>query len=147
VADVFTKEKRSQVMAAVRSTHNRATELKLIAIMRAFGITGWRRHPKLPGKPDFVFPKVRLAVFVDGCFWHGCRRHLRLPSAHGGYWKNKISRNIRRDREVVRRLNEAGWRVIRIWEHALRSPRAVARRIASKLAEKGIAKSCRKAHK
>lgn len=79
VADVFTKKKRSQIMAAVRSTGNRTTELRLASILRANGITGWRRHQPLPGKPDFVFRRERLAVFADGCFWHGCPRHLRMP--------------------------------------------------------------------
>jgi DNA mismatch endonuclease (patch repair protein) len=134
VADVFTKKKRSQVMAAIRSTGNRATELRLAAIFRAHGITGWRRHQALPGKPDFVFRRERLAVFVDGCFWHGCPRHLRMPRDNRPYWKGKIARNIQRDRETTRRLRKSGWHVLRVWEHALRSPEVVARRIASKLA-------------
>jgi DNA mismatch endonuclease (patch repair protein) len=134
VADVFTKKKRSQVMAAIRSAGNRATELRLAAILRTHGITGWRRHRDLPGKPDFVFRRERLAVFVDGCFWHGCPRHLRMPRDNRLYWKRKIARNIQRDRETTRRLKEAGWHVLRVWEHALRSPEVVARRIASKLA-------------
>ena len=79
MADVFSKRKRSQVMAAIRSKGNKDTELKLAAILRAHGIKGWRRHRPLPGKPDFIFPKHRLAVFVDGCFWHGCRWHCRMP--------------------------------------------------------------------
>jgi DNA mismatch endonuclease (patch repair protein) len=84
VADVFTKKKRSQVMAAIRSTGNRANELRLAAIFRAHGITGWRRHQALPGKPDFVFRRERLAVFVDGCFWHGCRWHKNCPQQGKG---------------------------------------------------------------
>ena len=71
MADVFTKKKRSAVMAAIRSHGNKDTELKLISIFRGHGIKGWRRHQPLPGKPDFVFRRERLAVFVDGCFWHG----------------------------------------------------------------------------
>lgn len=133
VADVFTKIKRSQVMAAIRSTGNRSTELRLASILRAHGITGWRRRQPVPGKPDFVFRRERLAVFVDGCFWHGCRGHLRMPKENRQYWKCKIARNIQRDRETNQRLREAGWRVLRVWEHALRSPEVVARRIASKL--------------
>jgi DNA mismatch endonuclease (patch repair protein) len=132
--DVFTKQKRSEVMAAIRSSGNRATELRLIAILRDHGITGWRRHQAVPGKPDFVFRRERLAVFVDGCFWHGCPRHLRLPHSHRSYWKSKIDRNIERDRETARHLRNSGWRVLRVWEHALRSPKTVAKRIASRLA-------------
>ncbi|HOW67446.1 MAG TPA: very short patch repair endonuclease [Candidatus Paceibacterota bacterium] len=130
MADVLTKKKRSQVMAAVRSTGNRTTELKLVRILRAHKITGWRRHQLLPGKPDFVFQRRRLAIFVDGCFWHGCPRHLRMPHGNRSYWKRKIERNIRRDHETTRLLKEAGWRVLRIWEHTLRSPEKVAMQIA-----------------
>lgn len=133
MADVFNKRKRSQVMAAIRSTGNLATELRLAAILRAHRITGWRRHQPLPGKPDFVFRRERLAIFVDGCFWHGCRWHLRMPQDNRSYWQRKIARNIRRDRETNRLLKRAGWRVLRVWEHALRSSDSVARRIDSKL--------------
>jgi DNA mismatch endonuclease (patch repair protein) len=110
VADVFTKKKRSQVMAAIRSTGNRATELRLAAIFRAHGITGWRRHQALPGKPDFVFRRERLAVFVDGCFWHGCRWHCRMPKSRRAYWGTKIARNKARDavvRKVLRAIRHA----------------------------------------
>jgi DNA mismatch endonuclease, patch repair protein len=70
-------------MAAVRSRGNKDTELKLIAILRGYHIKGWRRHQPLPGKPDFLFRRYRLAVFVDGCFWHGCRFHLHMHAADG----------------------------------------------------------------
>jgi DNA mismatch endonuclease, patch repair protein len=144
VANVFTKRKRSQVMAAIRSTGNRATELRLAAIFREHGITGWRRHRALPGRPDFTFRRERLAIFVDGCFWHGCPRHLRMPSDNRPYWKLKIARNIHRDHETTRRLKKAGWQVLRVWEHALRSPEVVAWRIASRLA---LERNCRVARK
>jgi DNA mismatch endonuclease (patch repair protein) len=73
--DVFTKAKRSAVMSLIRSRGNRATELSLIALMGEHGITGWRRNAPVYGKPDFVFRGPKVAVFVDGCFWHGCPRH------------------------------------------------------------------------
>ena len=82
VADVFTKKKRSQVMAAIRSRGNKDTELKLATILRAAHITGWRRHQPIPGRPDFVFRRARLAIFVDGCFWHGCPKHGRKPGSN-----------------------------------------------------------------
>jgi DNA mismatch endonuclease (patch repair protein) len=132
VADVFSKKKRSAVMAAIRSHGNKDTELKLAAILRAHRITGWRRQQPLPGKPDFVFRKHRLAVFVDGCFWHGCRWHCRMPQAHREYWQRKIARNSARDRTTTRELRATGWRVLRIWEHALRNPK-IAERIISEL--------------
>ena len=106
-------------MAAIRSRGNRDTELRLIALMRAHGISGWRRGSKLTGKPDFVFPKLRLAVFVDGCFWHGCPKHATQPKTNAAFWRKKISANRARDRLVTRTLRAMGWRVVRVWEHEL----------------------------
>ena len=130
MADVFTKAKRSAVMALIRSRGNRATELRLIALMREHGISGWRRNARVFGKPDFVFRVEKLAVFVDGCFWHGCPRHGTMPAGNRAFWKAKLARNAARDREVTRTLRKAGGRVIRVWECALakkRSARTVAR--------------------
>jgi len=127
VADVFTKKKRSQVMAAIRSRGNKDTELKLASILRAAGITGWRRHQPVPGHPDFIFQRERLAVFVDGCFWHGCRWHCRMPKSRTDFWNPKIAANKKRDKTVNLLLRKRGWRVLRIWEHALQdSVRAAA---------------------
>ena len=119
MADVFTKSKRSEVMSRIRSRGNRGTELRLIAIFRLYGITGWRRNQPVFGHPDFVFPRERIAVFVDGCFWHGCPRHYSAPANHAGFWRKKYETNRRRDRLVTRTLKMLGWRVVRIWEHSL----------------------------
>lgn len=129
MADVFTPELRSRVMAAIKGRGNKDTELRLIAIMRAANIKGWRRNSRLPGKPDFIFPKMRLAVFVDGCFWHGCPKHSRMPSSNRRYWKAKLEHNQQRDRAVNRQLRAKGWRVMRIWGHALNSPSNVTARL------------------
>ena len=126
MSDIFTKAKRSEVMSRIRSQGNRATELRLIALMRAHGITGWRRKAPLFGKPDFVFRGARLAVFVDGCFWHACPRHATMPRNNRAFWKAKLTRNVARDREVTRTLRKAGWRVLRVWECALSAKRATA---------------------
>ena len=117
--DVFTKAKRSEVMSRIRSRGNRDTELRLIALMREHGITGWRRNVPLFGKPDFVFRTAKLAVFVDGCFWHGCPRHATMPANNRAFWKAKLARNAARDRDVTRVLRGSGWAVLRIWECAL----------------------------
>lgn len=129
MTDSLTKRKRSAVMAAIPSRGNRATELRLASLLRERGITGWRRGVSLPGKPDFVFRHEHIAVFVDGCFWHGCRWHCRMPKSRQTYWKPKISRNISRDRAINRVLWQAGWRVLRIWEHSLAKPDAVIARL------------------
>ena len=131
--DVFTPEKRSAVMARIRGRGNKDTELRMIALLRAHGITGWRRRQALFGKPDFVFRRERVVVFVDGCFWHGCPKpkHAPLPKNRAEWWAAKLSRNKTRDRLVNRMLRAAGWRVVRVWECDLMLANwsAVARRI------------------
>ncbi|MCG8430191.1 MAG: very short patch repair endonuclease [Candidatus Omnitrophica bacterium] len=120
MSDVFTPSKRSAVMRAVRSKGNKSTELKLISLFREHGIKGWRRGYPLQGKPDFVFPKPRLAVFVDGCFWHGHNCRNVTPQERASYWRNKIIRNKKRDVRVRKQLRRAGWVVVAVWECRLK---------------------------
>jgi DNA mismatch endonuclease (patch repair protein) len=119
MADVWTKKKRSEVMSLVRSRGNKDTELVLVRVLRQTKINGWRRHVSLPGKPDFTFRKQGLTVFVDGCFWHRCPKHGRLPKSNRAFWLRKFSTNERRDKFVNQTLKRLGWRVLRIWEHGL----------------------------
>lgn len=130
MADVFTPAKRSAVMSLIRSRGNRDTKVRMIALFRAHRITGWRRSAPLPGKPDFVFRAEKVAVLVDGCFWHGCPRHGRVPSSRLEYWAPKLARNAQRDSAVTCALRASGWTVLRVWECALtrqRSGRTAAR--------------------
>jgi len=120
MADVFTKAKRSEVMSRIRSRGNRATEMELAKLFRASGITGWRRHQPVFGKPDFVFRKQRLAIFVDGCYWHGCPQHATKPQTNAAFWSRKFAVNKARDLLVNRTLQKSGWRIVRIWEHELK---------------------------
>ncbi|MDZ4290052.1 MAG: very short patch repair endonuclease [Prosthecobacter sp.] len=117
--DRWSIEKRSEVMSRIRSKGNRQTELRLMAMFKGAGITGWRRHWPLLGKPDFVFRRERVVVFVDGCFWHGCPVHGRRPGQNQVYWDAKMLRNKKRDREVTRELRKRGWQVLRVWAHEL----------------------------
>ena len=117
--DVFTKAERSEVMSRIRGRGNKDTELALMKLLRSQHITGWRRHQPVFGKPDFVFREARVAVFVDGCFWHGCPRHCSAPANNRAFWKKKLAVNKARDRRVNRVLRKEGWRVVRIWEHDL----------------------------
>jgi DNA mismatch endonuclease (patch repair protein) len=119
MADVFTKSKRSEVMSRIRGRGNKATELALAKLLRRHRINGWRRNQPVFGKPDFVFPKLKLAIFVDGCFWHGCPRHATKPKNNRAFWRRKLSSNKARDVLVTRALRRAGWRVLRVWEHEL----------------------------
>lgn len=118
--DVFTKAKRSEVMSKIRGKGNKATELAMVKLLRAHGITGWRRHYPITGKPDFAFPKQKLAVFVDGCFWHSCPKHITQPKGNKSFWRAKLEANKARDRKVNRLLRSQGWKIARIWEHQLR---------------------------
>jgi DNA mismatch endonuclease (patch repair protein) len=121
VADNLTKEQRSYNMSRIRSRGNSSTEQALIAVMRTAGIRGWRRKSTLCGKPDFVFPRFKTVVFVDGCYWHGCRKCRLGSKTNNEYWGPKILGNAKRDRRNTRELRAAGWKVIRIWEHDLKA--------------------------
>ena len=137
MADVYSQAERSKLMAKVRSKGNKNTELRLMAVFRRHGLTGWRRHRPVFGHPDFIFPAEKIAVFVDGCFWHGCPKHYRAPSQNGEFWAGKLLRNRTRDRLVTRTLTKKGWKVIRIWEHALKGDgHIVAGRVAKALASR-----------
>ena len=107
--------KRSEVMRAVKSKGNKSTELRLIALFREQGIKGWRRNYPVKGHPDFVFLDKKVAVFVDGCLWHGhsCRH---WPKSNVEFWKNKIEGNMRHDQQVKESFENRGWKVLRIWE-------------------------------
>lgn len=127
--DNMSKEQRSYTMSRIRSRGNKTTEERLAKLFRTYGIKGWRRHLDLPGKPDFVFRKEKMAVFVDGCFWHGCPRCKLKPKTNIEYWTKKIRGNRQRDRTTRRHLEGKGWAVIRIWEHSLMHPRRIAKAI------------------
>jgi DNA mismatch endonuclease (patch repair protein) len=120
VADNLTKEQRSYAMSRIRSRGNSSTEAALITVMRAAGISGWRRKSALRGRPDFVFARFRTVVFVDGCYWHGCRKCCLGSKSNGEYWGPKIEGNAQRDRRNTKELRAAGWKVVRIWEHELK---------------------------
>ena len=127
--------RRGQLMSRVRSTGNLTTEKRLASLLREAGLTGWRRHQLLTGLPDFVWPKIKVAVFVDGCFWHGhdCGRNLR-PRTNAAAWRAKIEGNQARDRRTSRLLRQEGCNVIRVWECQLvRTPALCVSRIATAL--------------
>lgn len=112
---------RSRIMASVRSRDTKSTELKFLSLLKEKNIDGWRRKYSLTGNPDFVFPRLRIAIFIDGCFWHGCPSHCRMPSSNIDYWNSKIEKNKIRDKKITKTLRIKGWQVIRIWEHEIKS--------------------------
>lgn len=123
--DMFAPAERSRIMSRIRSNGNYSTELRFIRLMRQYKVSGWRRGRKLPGRPDFVFAKRKLAVFIDGDFWHGNPKKFRVPKSNENYWQAKILGNRKRDRLINRILREQGWRVIRFWESSLKDQEAI----------------------
>lgn len=128
-------------MSRIRGSGNKATEIAFMKLLRRHRISGWRRHVRLTltsktkqigttvarssgrqlrVRPDFAFPDRKVAVFIDGCFWHACPVHCTKPRANASFWLHKLSDNRARDRYVDRSLRSKGWCVIRIWEHELR---------------------------
>lgn len=115
--DKITREQRSANMSAIRSKDTRQ-ELRLRSALWRAGLRGYRLHSKnLPGKPDVTYSRYRVAIFVDGCFSHGCPDCYRSPSSNTAYWSEKLARNVERDRRVTRALEADGWVVLRFWEH------------------------------
>ena len=112
---------RSRSMSLIRGRNNRTTERLLRMALVRSGQRGWLMHYGLPGKPDFYFPTQRVAVFVDGCFWHGCKRCGHVPKTRSEFWQAKLRRNRQRDRRVTHSLKAQGIEVIRIWEHCLKT--------------------------
>lgn len=120
MSDIFTKEKRSSVMKAVKSRNTKTTELRMIEIFKELHVIGWRRTYPLIGKPDFVFPKKRIVIFVDGCFWHGHHCRNITPSNNAEFWDAKREYNKSHDKLVTQTLENKNWTVIRIWECELK---------------------------
>ncbi|WP_428407922.1 very short patch repair endonuclease [Hyphococcus sp.] len=120
--DVFTKEKRSEVMRAVKGRDTKP-EITLRKQLHALGYRYRLNAKDLPGKPDLVFPKYKAVLFVHGCFWHGhkCKRGARQPKQNADYWKEKIARNKARDKKNAAALEKLGWRVITVWECELKT--------------------------
>jgi DNA mismatch endonuclease (patch repair protein) len=129
MTDVFTKEKRSEVMSRIRGKGNKDTELAMILLLKKYGIKGWRRNQKIFGKPDFTFWKERVVLFVDGCFWHCCPIHSTKPKNNSEFWKMKLNATQKRDLLVTRTLESKNWKVVRIWEHELKESDLVAEKI------------------
>jgi len=153
--DTVDKATRSRIMASIRYRGNRSTELKLRMLLVRAGISGWTLLPgDLIGNPDFVFPTIRLVVFVDGCFWHGCPRCGHTPGTNKKYWTAKLQRTKVRDKRQRAKLRRDGWSVLSIWEHELvssgkvlaRVQRAIRRRGGGGLSETGACHSLGREH-
>jgi DNA mismatch endonuclease Vsr len=119
MTDVLTPEQRKKNMSRIKGK-NTTPEIKLRKILFSHGIRGYRVHYPLPGKPDIVFIRKRIAIFVDGCFWHKCPQCYREPDIRKEFWVSKIQGNVERDNKINEILMNQGWTVIRFWEHDIR---------------------------
>jgi DNA mismatch endonuclease (patch repair protein) len=119
MVDVLTPAQRKLNMSKIKGKDT-SPEIKIRKLLFSNGVRGYRINYNLPGKPDIAFPGKRVAVFIDGCFWHKCPIHFQEPDTRKEFWINKINRNVERDKEINRRLEEIGWEVIRVWEHQVR---------------------------
>ena len=116
MTDTMSKEQRSKIMSKIHSTNTRPETI----LKQSLKGMRFRYQPKIYGKPDFGIRKNKIAVFVDGCFWHKCPRCFRKPKSNLKYWERKIDSNVNRDQKVTQHLKQEGWTVIRIWEHEVR---------------------------
>lgn len=128
MVDVHTRKQRSYNMSMIKG-RNTKPEIFLRKMIFASGQRGYRIHYKLTGKPDIVFPKRKIAIFIDGCFWHKCPKCFIWPETNRKFWKFKMNSNVRRDKVVNRKLKKEGWKVLRIREHELRNKKIIRRKI------------------
>lgn len=132
--DRISTDLRSKNMAAVKSRGNLTTEIALVELFRREGITGWRRNKKIVGiRPDFIFPKKKAALFVHGCFWHGCSKHGQIPKTSKAFWGRKIKTNQERDKRQKKLLSRAGWNTWVIWEHEFKKPSILLKKAKNKV--------------
>lgn len=137
MTDVHTRRQRSYNMSMIKG-RNTKPELIIRELLSLNRIRGYRINYKLVGKPDIVFTKYKLAVFVDGCFWHKCPQCFRQPDTNKNFWKEKIEGNVKRDRKVNNLLSKEGWKVLRFWEHLLiENPNSVYKKIFKELENRG----------
>lgn len=119
MADIFTKKKRSEIMSKVKAKDSKI-EIAFRKKLWAEGFRYSKNSAKYFGKPDVALPKYKTVIFIDSCFWHGCKKHGSIPATRKKFWVGKIDRNKARDKEVNKHYKKEGWKVIRIWEHDLK---------------------------
>lgn len=119
MVDRHTKDQRSYNMSRIKNKDT-SLELRFRKMLFNSGLRGYRLNYDLPGKPDIVFTRFKLAIFLDGCFWHKCPRCFRYPASNKKFWKGKILKNEKRDKKVNKKLSEMGYKVLRFWQHEIK---------------------------
>jgi len=126
--DKFTRAKRSQIMSHVKGRDSKIE----VSFRKELWKRGFRYRKNASGyfgKPDIVLKKHKTVIFIDSCFWHGCKKHGSIPAVRKSFWSNKIAQNISRDKEVTKRYKKQGWKIFRVWEHDLRNIEQAVRKI------------------
>jgi DNA mismatch endonuclease (patch repair protein) len=131
MVDKVSKEKRSEMMSRVK---NKDTKLEILFRKELWklGFRYSKNSTKYVGKPDLTLPKYKTVIFIDSCFWHGCKKHGSIPATNRDFWVTKLNRNKERDKEVSKFYKKQGWQVIRVWEHEFKEPGLMAR-VAKKI--------------
>ena len=117
--DIFSKKKRSEIMSRIKSKESKIEE-QIGKLLRNQGVKYRKNVRSLFGNPDFAIKKNKIVVFVDSCFWHGCKKHGSYPKTNKIFWNKKISRNKERDLEVNKHYRKSGWKLVRVWEHEIK---------------------------
>ena len=129
MTDSLTKFQRSRLMSRIHDRDTRP-ELEIRRRLFASGMRGYRLRPRLPGKPDIVYSRAKLAIFIDGCFWHGCPKCYTRPATRRRYWDNKLAENISRDKAIDNSLRRMGWKTLHFWEHEVeKGPDSIVKRV------------------
>ncbi|MCK9186847.1 very short patch repair endonuclease [Candidatus Gracilibacteria bacterium] len=120
MSDIVSKKKRSEIMSRIK---NKDSKIEILFRKELWknGFRYRKNSVKYFGKPDMVLSKQKTVIFIDSCFWHGCKKHCRIPSVRKKYWTEKIERNKKRDKEVSKYYKKQNWRIVRVWEHYLKS--------------------------
>lgn len=118
--DTVSKKQRGKIMSKVRSKETKM-EIDFRKVLWQKGLRYRKNSANYFGKPDIVLKKYKTVIFLDSCFWHGCKRHCRMPSSNKKYWIDKIERNKRRDKQVIKYYKKIGWKIIRFWGHDLKN--------------------------
>lgn len=133
MTDVLTPAQRKYNMSRIKGKDT-SPEMVIRRLLYSRGIRGYRIHYPLLGKPDIVFIRKRLVIFIDGCFWHKCPECFTIPQTRTKFWLDKINKNVERDRIITKKLTDDGWNVLRFWEHEVRkNPEDVVGKIISEL--------------
>ncbi|MFA6096032.1 MAG: very short patch repair endonuclease [Candidatus Paceibacterota bacterium] len=130
--DIYSKKKRSEIMSKVRSKDSKL-EIEFRKKLWKVGFRYCKNSSKYFGKPDLVLSKYKAVIFVDSCFWHGCKRHGSMPNTRKRFWQLKLARNVERDREVTKYYKKIGWKIFRIWEHQLKNGQKIIDRIIQRI--------------